>query len=307
MSRWFRAPLLVFAMLASPAVAAANDGVALAPDHVVAEVAARNPTVRAALLEVRRAQQSVLAEEGRYGFVLGLQADVDVGRTPSLSSMGVLVPSSQNYHLGASITRALPFGMSVGLSLNGRRFQRNAQIVPSSSQTVQIGPGYGFDLTLDVTQSLLRGFGTAVGRADLDIARIDARRVDLEAAQAASAAIADALVGYYELWYAEQALSIENEALALAQRQHEEALERVRLGALSEVDALELESQVASLAEQVVLQEGTLAQRRDALLRLLGVGREMGTTPAYTATEAPSTDHDGSVEAAVENALAGSP
>jgi outer membrane protein TolC len=287
--------------------ASADDAVPLEPSRIVAEVAAQNPTVRAALLEVQQAQQIVLAEEGSYGFVLNLEASVDAGKTPSLSSMGVLLPSSRTYRVGATISRQLPFGMNVALSLDGQRFQRNAQIVPSSSDTVQIGPGYGLNLGLDVTQSLLRGFGTSVGWGDRDIARLDAKRQDLEALATASTAMADALVGYYELWYAERALVIENDALALAERQHAEALERVRLGALSEVDALELEAQVASLAEQVVVKEGDIAARRDALLRLLGVGRERGTTPSYTATEAPAVDLDTNVSASVENALAGSP
>jgi outer membrane protein TolC len=299
--------LFILAMLFVPAGAAADEGVPIDPSVIVAEVAAQNPSVRAALLEAQRAAQSVIAEEGRYAFVLQLEGNADAGRTPSLSSMGVLIPSSQTYRLGASISRQLPFGMNIAVSLDGQRFQRNAQIVPSSSQTVQIGPGYGLGLSLDVTQSLLRGFGSDVGWADRDLARLDAKRVDLETMQTASLAIADALTGYYELWYAEQALSIERGALALARRQHEEALARVQLGALSEVDALELEAQVAALAEQVVMKEGDVAARRDAVLRLLGVGRERTTTPAYTAVEAPLGDADIDVAVSVENALAGSP
>jgi hypothetical protein len=74
-------------------------------------------------------------------------------------------PYSQALDLGAQISRATPWGMTVMARVDGIRNFRVTQATATSQTLSTIGPGYGFNAQLNVTQQLLRGFGTTVGYA----------------------------------------------------------------------------------------------------------------------------------------------
>jgi outer membrane protein TolC len=286
-----RAALLSLALtglaLATPRRASAQE--ALSMDAAVEEAMGQSPTLRAAVLASRSAERLVVREEGAYPFRLTLDATGSVGNTPQLSPTFttmtrpdgttvtvptgtglVTFPYSQSIDLGAELERALPWGMTVSARLDAIRTYRAVLPTATSRELAQIGPGYGFNLRLGVTQSLLRGFGEDVGYATLRQARADRGATDASRDRTASALLRDVLVAYWELWYAERAVEIQRAARDVLQRQLEDARTRTGLGALAGADTLTVEAQVASAESAIASAELGVRTASIALARLLG-------------------------------------
>jgi hypothetical protein len=85
-----------------------------------------------------------------------------------------------------------------------------------------LGPGYGFDLTLTATQPFLRGFGAEIGRAEQRNAEAALASAEATRDRRATELVRDTLSAYAELWYAEESVAINVSARDLAVRQREE-------------------------------------------------------------------------------------
>jgi outer membrane protein TolC len=263
--------------LASPSAEAQDDApprgsVALSETDAVRRALEQDPTLHAAAIEARRAQLLVESEEARYQLVLRLDGTVNLGSTPSLTVGNVIYPYSESVNLGAELERAFPWGMVVTLGVDATRTFRRADVIPTMPTVVAIGPGYGLDVTLEVVQPLLRGFGDEVGEAELRNARADHARADLSHERAASDLMRDVLLAYWELFQAEGALEVERQARELAARRHEEARIRVELGALETADALALATSLATAEESLSTARAAVSERALELGRLTGVG-----------------------------------
>lgn len=267
---------LLLTLFTAPTARAQDDAprgtVAMSEIEAVRRALEGDPTLHAAALEARRSQLSVEAEEARYQLVLRLDGTANVGTTPSLTVGNVIYPYSESINLGAELERAFPWGMVVTLGVDATRTFRRAAVIPTMPTVVAIGPGYGLDVTLEVVQPLLRGFGDEVGEAELRAARAEARRTDLSHERAASELVRDVLLAYWELWHASRTMEVETEARGLAERRHEEARQRVELGAIERTDALAFATSLATAEEAVATARAAVTTRSLELGRLTGVG-----------------------------------
>jgi outer membrane protein TolC len=257
----------------------------LTMDRAADEAIAQSPSLRAAVLAARSADRLVVENESLFQFMLQLDGTGSVGNTPQLvptfaldatghsipTGTGVVTyPYSQNVDLGAQLSRALPWGMTVTGRVDAIRSYRVQLPNAASSNLITIGPGYGFNAQLTVTQSFLRGFGETVGWAPLYQARADRAGLDATRDQAASALLRDTLVAYWELWYAERAVEIQRSSRDVVQRQLDDANRRHELGALSGADLLTLETQVATAETAIAQAELARDTAALTLARLLG-------------------------------------
>lgn len=275
--------LLALALLLFAPPAAAQ--VPLSMDRAADEAMAESPTLRAAVLSARSAQRLVVEQESMYQFMLQLDANGSVGNTPQISRdtsvtparQFVAYPYSEAIDLGAQLSRALPWGMTVTGRVDGFRNYRLGLYVPGNP-LVATGPGYGFNAQITVTQSLLRGFGETVGYAPLYQARADRSGFDATRDRTASVLLRDLLVAYWELWYAERAIEIQRSARGVIERQRDDAQRRTDLGALAGADVLTLEAQLATIDSTIASAELTAQNAATTLARLLG--RRTGATPS---------------------------
>ncbi len=239
-------------------------------DHAVESALAANPTLRAAVLEHRRSDALVIGEEARYGFLLGFEGNLTLGDTPSLAIGRVVTSYNEQITLATSLSRSFEWGMNIELRAAGTRQFRRAVFIPTMAAPVEVGPAYGFDLTLTVTQPLIRGFGDRIGLTALRSARIDRDRTSAARDRAASELIRDVAIAYWEAWYAQEAIVVEQAARDLAARLHHEARERESLGALPPADVLAFATRLASLEESVLAIESEARRRAAELARTLG-------------------------------------
>jgi len=269
--------------------------------------AQNNPSLKAALLDERRAAEAVRAEEGLYPLMLQLDGGYTHSSTPSLDADGgVSHRSADTTTLGAQLSKTLPVGTETSVRVEGD-YQVSSGTAGAAGPGASGGSAYGLTTRLAVTQPLLRGAGTTVVEASLrealrseELARLRARRVSSETA-------ANVLTTYWDLWYADQAVAIEVRARDLARAQLEEIEARVQEGDAAPVDVLPFQTRLATLEEGIV---AAAAERDRLAVQLAGLlGFASGTTHvAPDGSEAPATsERQESLEQAVATALVNSP
>ena len=246
-------------------------------DHAVVELSlAKNPTLAAAVSELRRAELLEEAEAHRYPFTLLLDAKALRNAVPMLGAYGVTFPESTTYAAGAELRRKLAWGTDLSLRVEGTRtlsttvFSFALPGMPLTQTLYQLGPGYGGSVRLGLTQPLLRGSGRDVVMAALDSARVNRSSASATRDRTASQLLLDALTAYWELYYASRALDIQRHSLELARAQRDESAARAPAGSGARVAVLTSESRGPPRDEDGGAAESAERRRSTALSRLLG-------------------------------------
>jgi outer membrane protein TolC len=242
---------------------------------VVALAAKNNADLAAALLEERRAAADVTAEEGLRPFVLGLDGGYTHSSSPTADQTGdVSHRTGDRVQVGGQVSKETAVGTQAAVRVEG------------SDDIASPDSAYGLAATLSVTQPLLRGAGREVGEASLRQARSAEDAAQLAARRTASALARDALVAYWELWYAGRALEIDGRARDIAKLALDETRAKIAVGAAAEIDALQFETRLASLEETVVAAAAEVRRLSVQLAALTGLARE-GVRVLPDPSEAP--------------------
>ncbi len=274
-----------FAMLAGPSFAQPSSPPSpartqapqtLSLGAAVQQAARDNPNLRAALLEQRGADSLVSAAEEQYPLLLQFDAGATHLSNPRLSDPGVVTSTSDSVVLGSELTKQFPTGTNLGFRVEGSWINLRSQLFPGSGQQVEIGPGYGVSARLTVVQPLLQGFGTNVGEAEVRTAKIDRTRVATLKDRVASELLRDVLIAYWELWYAGEAVNIDNAARELADDERRTQQARIDAGAVPGVEIYPFETRVAELDEALVV--SAFERRRRAMNLGLQLGKPGGAS-----------------------------
>jgi outer membrane protein len=131
-------------------------------------------------------------------------------------------------------------------------------------------PIYNSDLTVTVTQPLLRGAGIAVTKAALNRARIGQTRAGFDFQAEALNIVQQTETDYYNLVYTREQLRVYRVSLDLANQLLEEAQAKKTVGTATAVDVLQAKVGVANAQSNVLSAEKSVSDASDALLALIG-------------------------------------
>lgn len=185
------------------------------------------------------------------------------GRSTTGASGGQSSAGTTSSELRAGISQKLYTGTTLTASSQLDRSKDNPAIY-------SLNPAYNADLTLEVRQSLLSGFGTAVNKAALNRAKIGLNVANLDFKAQALDIIQNTEDAYYNLAFAREQLNVRNLSLELAQRLYDEAKTRRDTGVSTNLDVLQGEVGVANARRNVLLAEQQTKDSQDALLALIG-------------------------------------
>jgi outer membrane protein TolC len=226
----------------------------------------QNPQLRSAVIEWRRARLAVTSED--YQFVPNLFAEggYQAGRQPSRSTAatGVSLLSTESIRMAAGIDHLFATGTRVSAALEAERSIQDSVVLGNLGET------YGLGLLFEITQPWLRGFGRDVLLADLYAARLREDAALAERDSTASALARQVLVSYWDLWFAQRQLEITRAAIETAERELEQAQERLTVGQISEADLIPLQTEMARLEEDLVAGRALVDDASIELARLLG-------------------------------------
>ncbi len=262
--------LCTLGLLAASAVGSAHAD-SLDEGKVVSLAAEHNPALKTALLQLESARWDVTGLESKYAPVLLLDASATQTTTPGLFIDQVSLNRTRRADLGAELRKHLIWGTDLTLRMAGYSLVTESNVGFGATPQGAFGPGYGVLAKLTLKQPLLRGSGRDVGEAELLASR--ARRTVQEHARdrIASELLRDALTAYWELWYAEAAVSIQEQSRDVAIRQRDDASARVSTGALAPADVLAFDTQVATSEESLLDARALRQQRQLELLQRLGL------------------------------------
>lgn len=263
-------------------------------DAVLEAAMEQNPSLKSAILDMRRADLALRGERHRYVPTFTLQGQYRRGQRPELSPTGVTSITNRSANLTPGIEHTFPAGTTLSGEFNVDRRVQDSVFLGD------LGTTWGTDATLQVVQPWLRGFGRDVGLAERRRARAEVTAAIARRNDEASRLARDVLTAYWELWRAERTVEIQKKGLEVARRALEDGRVRLEAGAIGESDLIPLQTEVARAREQLASARATRSSRRVELARLLGMESE---PEQLRATDAPSTLDDlPGAERAVERA-----
>jgi outer membrane protein len=284
--------------------AAAQDARPLSEQEVVAVAVANNPTLHVALLRAQQSRYNVRAEEALFVPVVTGNAGYTHLRVPSLYLQDTRITGSDVFDVGVGLTKPFAYGTVVSATLSGQRSSRAS--LEQQALLGATGPGYSVVGRLAATQPLLRGWGTNVGLASLRQARLVLTANQLAAQASASQVLSQVVSDYWELWYSNEAVRINEASRELARVQQEQAQQQVESGALAPASALPYATQVAQLDEAVLAARTDLRQRELVLAQTLGKADGVGEKLAAADAPLPPGEDDPVEASAVRDALGNS-
>ncbi len=293
--------------LGSVRIASADDKSGALTSQAAVEIAIKNnPQLHIALLQETQARYSVTAEEALYDSIFDANASIAHNKNPSLrNNDGTIVSTRDTINLGAELTKTFALGTVLQASLAGARGVSASPPINNMGGPNAVGPSYSLLGQLTLTQPFLRGAGSTLGLATLRVARLDRTVATLVAQQTGSQILHDVLSDYWELWFATEAVRIDEASRDLAKTQQLQADQQVASGTLAHVDALPFAT--ATAQQDGTLDTAVTTVRQKALALALAVGQANQTGPELSALETPpDVTVDELDEHAIDDALAAS-
>lgn len=294
---------------ASKALTAAADAVSL-PELL--DVAVRtSPRLELARIDVEIAEGAVLAAAGLDDWLLAATASWVSVRADPIAGSFVQTTSQNRAIVDASLTRSLPWGGVAEISTGGS-FDRSEGLA-DNPMTPEYDPfpfettSYGAAATVRYTQSLLRGFGSDVARANQALARIDRSAAELAREAEAINVVRDLITAYWDLALAYRQLAINESSLALQQERLRITEAQVRAGAKAPSEALAVRQAIATQRAQIVVARFGIIDRSLNLRRLAGLEIEPGHIALATKAPIEPKTRDYDIASVIDQSLATSP
>ncbi len=222
--------------------------------------------------------------------------------TQSITS--VLVDTTHVHNI--SIQQGFVSGGSVSLSYSDHYLQENAA-------TDELNPTSAPNLSLSIQYNLLRGFGQAVGARTINVNKLNVKISDLNFRNQLIGTVTTVLNQYYALAADYEDLRAKQSALDTAQQFDQNTRRQEDLGALSSLDVLTADSQVASAQNDLASSRATLLQ--DELTLKNTLSRTGAMDPALSSARiitldrivVPESDNLPPLNSLVEQALSARP
>jgi len=205
------------------------------------------------------AATQTLSARGIFDPALQLQVQYGMGNyQDSPTSTSTFTAQTSNYQLG--LTQLTPLGT---------QFSVNGSSSSSQNDLGYIFAEYSSLASLNVTQPLLRGFGTDITMAQIRIARRGEAAADAGFTSQVEQIISNVVSAYYELIYARDNLTSQQTSLDLAQNLLDDNKTRVRIGVMTPLDISQATSEVATRRDAVLQARQSLSEQENALKTLI--------------------------------------
>ena len=244
----------------SPANAGNNgQDIRLTIPDCITRALAKNLDISIQSIAPKIAATQTYSARGIFDPALGLQAQYGRG-TYQLSSTSTASfdALTSNYQFGVS--QLTPAGTQFSLAANSSSSQNNLGFLFAE---------YSSFAGLNVTQPLLRGFGTDITQAQIRIARRGEAAADAGFTGQVEQIISNVVSAYYELIYARDNLVSQQTSLDLAQNLLDDNKIRVRIGVMTPLDISQATSEVATRREGVLQARQSLSEQENTLKQLI--------------------------------------
>ncbi|MGH9627855.1 MAG: TolC family protein, partial [Bryobacteraceae bacterium] len=139
----------------------------------------------------------------------------------------------------------------------------------SNNLRAEINPVTQGNMSIQVTQRLLQGFGTAVNSRFIRIAKNDVKISDLVFKQQVIATVSSIINLYFDLVSINEDVKVRKQALALNQRLYDDNRKQVEIGTLAPIEIVRAEAEVARTQQELTAAETQLLQQETIIKNAL--------------------------------------
>ena len=258
---------------------------------VVSTAKHNNPTLKAAMLQYESASWDVFGKEALYDPVLLVDGSASQLSTSNVSANSVRVNQVRRADIGAQLSKHLLWGTDLSLRVSSYALRSEFSGTTTGGMTGagalppniasflgvgSFGPVYALVAKATLKQPLWRGRGRDVGEASLRASRLSQINQGHTRDRVGSELLRDVLTAYWELWYADAAVAIQVQSLAVAKSQRDDAQARVDSGSLAPAEVLSFDTQVATRDEDVLTARTERERRAHELARVIGTNEHEG-------------------------------
>ncbi len=233
-------------------------------DEAVTLALGHNINLEVNRLSLAATGEGILQATGIFDPLAQINLSESYSESPATNSLvGATVNTNTRRTFNTSLSKFLASGTDLVLSWNNTRSKTN-------SGFYYLNPSYDSGLGLQITQSLLNGFGTDVNRAGIEVARRNRSisRMDFELVVIQT--IQNVENAYWNLVYAQDNLAVRRQSLELAQNLLDQTRTRVRIGTSAPIDIIQSEATVAAREQDIILAENAVEAAADNLKAAMG-------------------------------------
>ena len=214
-----------------------------------------------------------------------ITSNINFGHTTSpqsntvTSGTSALVTSNKTANFG--ISQSFLTGGTVALSYNNITQDQN-------SFRSTVNPFTTSSLDLTISQPLLQGFGFAQNNRTIRIAKNNVRAADYVFRQQLINSVANVVQLYWTLVAANSTVSVNQQAVAVAQKLYDDNQKQVEIGTLAPIEVVRAEAQLATAQQALVAAQSAVLQLEAVLKSALS--RNGMTSPAILEAHVIPTD-----------------
>lgn len=232
----------------------------------------QNLDVRAELFNPALAEADIRKNRAIYDPNLTLQTNYDESATTNPTQFSTNISKTKTFSLNAGISQLIPFGGTVGVTLNNN-YERNN----FSNSMDKYFTNY---LVATFTQPLLKNFGQDATELSINVATFG-KEASLNQFQTKLAdIISQVRTEYFRLYYLREDLEVKKTSRALAQKILDETNARVIAGVLPAMEILNAEYNVSTREKEVIDAERALSDKQDLLRTLIQLPGNARINPA---------------------------
>jgi outer membrane protein len=260
-----------------------------------------NLELKAQLINPAIAAERVSEEESKFEAAFVSDVSVSKTNTPAASYFDEIAGSKvDNVRTDLGVQLPLRTGGTVTFDLVDNWTKTDATLT-------QFNPIYSTDLSISISQPLLRGAGKRANMYSIRIASLERQITDARTKLEVIRVLAALDRVYWRLYAARKELDVRQKQYDLAQTQLEQAQRFVKSGQRASVEVIRAEAGVAQQLEAIIVAENNLRDRERELKRVVNkTGLEMRTpTELIPLTEPDPIRYelrkDQLIESAIEN------
>jgi len=123
----------------------------------------------------------------------------------------------------------------------------------SSSAANFFNPAIQSTLSVFISQPLLNGFGLSVNTRNIRIAKNNRKIADWAFAQQAITTVTNTVTAYWELAFARENVSVQQQAVTVAQKLYEDNKKQLEIGSMAPLDVTRAESELATDRQNLIV------------------------------------------------------
>ena len=259
--------LLAAILLSYPVLAQDKDVQSMTLDEVINQALKNNLDLQIEMTnpEIARA----MWRKSTAIFIPILKIDFNSGETNSPSSSaltGADLETTQTSGLTMGVAQNLPLGGSLDVTLRNNRFKSN-------SRYSSYNPRYNSTLTFNLTQPLLKNFGSGSTKRNIRVALNNRNKSIFALKQMVIDLIYQTEEAYWNLVYSYQNLEVKQKSLRLAQDLLKQNEIQVRVGVSAPMDILTAQAEVAARESETLQAQSQIQTCEENLRRILNISQ----------------------------------